>query len=99
MMLSPLEFRVVLLVFSLWMLVVLAATIAVIQVQRHHLRLDPQWGRWLIWFRNLSVVVITVWMLAAVYANNIVLTTNLAILLPLGAFMLTLAARLVRRFA
>jgi hypothetical protein len=99
MMLSPLEFRVVLLVFSLWVLVMLTAVIAVIQVQRHHLRLDPHWARWLLWFRNISVAVITVWMFAAVYANNIILTTNLVILLPLGAFMLTLAARLMRRFA
>jgi hypothetical protein len=94
-----LSFLIIVLVVVLWIVTGLIAVLALGVLHRRTVPLNPAWARRLIWFRNVSLGLATVGMFATVPLGDLALTSTLAILVPVGWFAFSLAARLARRLA
>jgi hypothetical protein len=92
-----LSFLIIALVIVLWFVVGLVAVLAVGVLRRRAVVLNAAWAPRLIGFRNVSLGLGVVGMIATVLAGNLALTSALAVLLPVGCLAFTLAARLARR--
>jgi hypothetical protein len=92
-----LSFLIIALVVVLWFVIALVAVLAVGVLRRRAVVLNAAWAPRLIGFRNVTLGLGVLAMIATVLAGDLGLTSALAVLIPVGCFAFTLAARLARR--